>query len=60
MPPPALPAPPTPTPTHTHTHITHTSKSLSALQVINYWQEENKHSLDEARAQFPHARFTGS
>jgi hypothetical protein len=30
------------------------------LQVINYWQDENKHSLDEARSKFPNCKFQGS
>lgn len=26
-------------------------------EVINYWQDENKHSLEEARKAFPNAKF---
>ncbi|PRW33920.1 putative chloroplast RF65 [Chlorella sorokiniana] len=29
-------------------------------EVINYWQDENKHSLEEARKAFPNAKFQGS
>ncbi|KAL4430565.1 hypothetical protein ABPG77_005805 [Micractinium sp. CCAP 211/92] len=29
-------------------------------EVINYWQDENKHSLDQAREKFPNCKFSGS
>jgi len=29
-------------------------------EVINFWQDENKHSLEEARNKFPNAKFQGS
>ena len=28
-------------------------------EVINYWQDENKHTLEEAREQFPGCEFQG-
>ncbi len=28
-------------------------------EVINYWQEENKHTLEEAQAQFNDCQFQG-
>ncbi|PSC70211.1 putative chloroplast RF65 [Micractinium conductrix] len=32
----------------------------TTTEVINYWQDENKHSLEEARAAFPGCKFQGS
>jgi 30S ribosomal protein 3 len=29
-------------------------------EVINFWQDENKHSLSEAQEKFPDCRFQGS
>lgn len=29
-------------------------------EVINYWQDESKHSLDQAREKFPNCKFSGS
>ncbi|KAL4436950.1 hypothetical protein ABPG75_004089 [Micractinium tetrahymenae] len=29
-------------------------------EVINFWQDESKHSLEQAREQFPNCKFSGS